>query len=305
MTDILSHFKGVKSTGPNSWKALCPAHNDRKPSLSIKHEDGKWLIHCHTKGCSPQEIVKAAGLRMSDLFDSPGQSSSLQQPTKRKKDEEEEPEGEAADIDEEQVGVTLREYAAAKRLDVKFLKQVGLSDIYYFGKQAISIAYHDRAGNVQAIRFRLSLKGEPRFKWKSGAKTCLYGLNRLPDLKPPDADRLRKVAALAEAGATRGEQAAAVHKFREMEAKWEASEILLVEGESDCHTLWHHKFTALGLPGVAMWNEARDAELLNGFGTIYIVVEPGALDAIVRWLEHSAIRSRVKLIIDKDWKDGL
>jgi hypothetical protein len=30
------------------------------------------------------------------------------------------------------------------------------------------------------------------------------------------------------------------------------TEVVLVEGESDCHTLWHHGFAALGVPGAKM-----------------------------------------------------
>jgi hypothetical protein len=48
--------------------ARCPAHDDREPSLSIRSgNDGRVLLHCHP-GCSPEEVVKAAGIRMSDLF---------------------------------------------------------------------------------------------------------------------------------------------------------------------------------------------------------------------------------------------
>ena len=32
-------------------------------------------------------------------------------------------------------------------------------------------------------------------------------------------------------------------------------DILLVEGESDAHTLWHHGIVALGVPGASMWRD--------------------------------------------------
>ncbi|HKX30605.1 MAG TPA: hypothetical protein VJ302_23150 [Blastocatellia bacterium] len=52
----------------NSWQAKCPAHDDKNPSLSISQgDDGRILLYCHT-GCSPQSIVTALGLEMSDLF---------------------------------------------------------------------------------------------------------------------------------------------------------------------------------------------------------------------------------------------
>jgi hypothetical protein len=49
--------------------------------------------------------------------------------------------------------------------------------------------------------------------------------------------------------------------------------VVLVEGESDCHTLWFHGIPALGIPGAANWREERDARHLDGFETIYIIVE--------------------------------
>ena len=48
--------------------AKCPAHNDRRPSLSAcKGDDGRTLVHC-LAGCTVDEIVSALGLRMADLF---------------------------------------------------------------------------------------------------------------------------------------------------------------------------------------------------------------------------------------------
>ena len=65
---ILSRLKRVKKTGPNSWTALCPAHADQNPSLSIRvASDGKILLCCHA-GCKTESIVTAAGLTMGDLF---------------------------------------------------------------------------------------------------------------------------------------------------------------------------------------------------------------------------------------------
>jgi DNA primase len=44
--------------------------------------------------------------------------------------------------------------------------------------------------------------------------------------------------------------------------------VVLVEGESDCHTLWHHGYPAVGLPGAAGWKESRDAEPLEGVARV-------------------------------------
>jgi hypothetical protein len=64
---ILSRFEQVRRVG-DEWAAQCPAHEDRKPSLSIRERDGKILLHCHA-GCPVEAVCDAAGLKISDLFD--------------------------------------------------------------------------------------------------------------------------------------------------------------------------------------------------------------------------------------------
>lgn len=48
LTSILSHFNGVKQTGANTYMALCPAHDDKNPSLSIRYsdEENRICLHC-------------------------------------------------------------------------------------------------------------------------------------------------------------------------------------------------------------------------------------------------------------------
>lgn len=67
LPEILSHFKGVKRTGNGSYMAICPTHNDRNPSLSIREKDGRILMNCFA-GCNDEDILNKIGLRMSDLF---------------------------------------------------------------------------------------------------------------------------------------------------------------------------------------------------------------------------------------------
>ncbi|MGH6793040.1 MAG: hypothetical protein ACRECF_09945, partial [Methyloceanibacter sp.] len=156
-------------------------------------------------------------------------------------------------------GLTLDRYATAKRLPIDFLKKCGLSEFTFDRKPAVRIPYFGEDGEQTAVRFRIALDGD-RFRWKSGTKPCLYGLNRLSDA--------RKEGQLA-----------------------------LVEGESDCHTLWFHGIPALGIPGAANWREERDARHLDGIETIYIVVEPDhGGDTVRRWLSRSTIRHRSKLV---------
>lgn len=69
MHQILSHFDKVRSTSKsNSYNCLCPAHDDRNASLSIKiAEDGRVLIHCFA-GCDIQNILSAVGLTLDDII---------------------------------------------------------------------------------------------------------------------------------------------------------------------------------------------------------------------------------------------
>lgn len=65
---LLGRLDKVKTAGPSRWKACCPAHGDRNPSLSIREtDDGTVLIRCWA-GCSAAEVMQAVGLEMKDLF---------------------------------------------------------------------------------------------------------------------------------------------------------------------------------------------------------------------------------------------
>lgn len=65
---LLERLNGVRRSGAGRWIALCPAHKDRRPSLSIREGDtGAALAHCFA-GCSVSEVAAAVGLDLSDLF---------------------------------------------------------------------------------------------------------------------------------------------------------------------------------------------------------------------------------------------
>lgn len=48
---------GGERAGQN-WVACCPAHDDRRPSLSISDVNGKVLVHCHA-GCDQRDVIAA------------------------------------------------------------------------------------------------------------------------------------------------------------------------------------------------------------------------------------------------------
>jgi len=66
--NVLTHFEKVKPKTGGGWLALCPAHPDHNPSLSIDvGDDGRVLLKCMA-GCDTEAILKAAGLTWPDLF---------------------------------------------------------------------------------------------------------------------------------------------------------------------------------------------------------------------------------------------
>lgn len=66
--DILARLKRPKPSGPSSWMALCPGHDDHNPSLSVSEgNDGRVLLKCFA-GCPTDSIVRAMNLTMGDLM---------------------------------------------------------------------------------------------------------------------------------------------------------------------------------------------------------------------------------------------
>lgn len=167
---------------------VCPAHDDRHPSLSIGHGDNDCvLLHCFA-GCDIGAIARALGLDVRDLFPT---RARVRMKTLTS----------TATPQHPAVGCTVAAYAERKKLPVEYLLGLGLADTTSRVAPAISIPYTDPTGDEVSMRFRHTMEGDRRFSWRRGSKPCLYGLSRI--------------------GAARAA----------------GTEITLVEGESDCHTL--------------------------------------------------------------------
>jgi phage/plasmid primase, P4 family, C-terminal domain len=71
LDDFCSRLKGVQGSGKQR-KALCPAHDDEKPSLSVSvdEKEGKILLYCHAS-CEYQDILHAMNLTKRDLYTTP------------------------------------------------------------------------------------------------------------------------------------------------------------------------------------------------------------------------------------------
>jgi hypothetical protein len=64
---LLAKLRGAKKSG-NGWSARCPAHDDRRASLSVAEGTaGTALVKCHA-GCDTSAILAAIGMTPADLF---------------------------------------------------------------------------------------------------------------------------------------------------------------------------------------------------------------------------------------------
>jgi putative DNA primase/helicase len=224
----------------------CPSHDDSTGSLSVTLIPGeKILLKCFA-GCSYKSLCADLGYKESDLFQpKPGRSSSsipaggskeTSRPATAKKTTPKKSKPKKEHIPGT---MTLERLAEKKALPEQWLRdQYGLrngSNAKY-GKY-ISIPYW--AADKKPLnlgRLRPHEKASTGMIWKYGAKPTLYGLWFLPRIK---------------------------------ELGW----TVLVEGESDCWTLWHHKLPCLGIPGADMIGKIEPAHVA-GLRRVFVFLEP-------------------------------
>jgi hypothetical protein len=65
---VLPYLSRLRPRGDHRWTALCPAHEDKTPSLTIREAADRILIRCWA-GCTAEEITAAFGLTTAALFD--------------------------------------------------------------------------------------------------------------------------------------------------------------------------------------------------------------------------------------------
>jgi len=202
LNDIIPHLRKARRLPDGSYMACCPAHDDSEPSLHLSETpDGMLLWHCHA-GC-PQDAVqreleRIAGVQPATAHPIPPRRNAGRQPATAQAQP-----------------LTLAALADAKRLDAEKLIAWHVRELPDGG---IEIPYLTREGELHAVRYRLALEGENRFRWRQGDTPILYGLWRL--------------------------------------GEWAGSDTLyLCEGETDTLTLWHAGLPALGIPGATAWRE--------------------------------------------------
>lgn len=191
------------------------AHHDRDPSFAVRQFGSRVLVHCFA-GCRSADLLQA--LRERGLWPSRNGEPSRTNAGP---------------------GLSLAEFAKAKRLDPAFLRACGVSEARgRDGRLYLVFGYRDLDGRLlpEATRCRLSLQDKP--KAKRGGKPALYGLWRLPEFR-------------------------------------QGGEVLLVEGESDCLTAWSYGLPAVGLPGKGL-TRLLEPELFAGIRTVWVWQEPDA-----------------------------
>ena len=63
---FLSRLEKVRGKN-GSYTACCPAHRDKSPSLAIRQDGERILLHCFA-GCDVNSVVSSVGLTLGDLF---------------------------------------------------------------------------------------------------------------------------------------------------------------------------------------------------------------------------------------------
>jgi hypothetical protein len=215
----------------DKYVALCPfpSHTETTPSFTVYPNPADPHYHCY--GCDAhgdviQFLIETEGLDFVSALESLAKEYGVSPAVKGDTPLHAGP------------GLTVEALATAKKLPEEFLQGLGLSNSRSKGVPRVSIPYPDSAGNAAAMRYRLSLKTDPRFLWRKGDRVMPYGL---PQMKEAHSQG------------------------------W----LLIVEGESDCWAAWHHGLPALGVPGKDNWQSAW-AIYLEGIAEVYVWVEPGA-----------------------------
>ena len=254
--------KRIKHQSPTKAVAQCPAHDDRAPSLSITHTDGRTLLKCFA-GCDIAALLVALNLTAGQLFDD---SDDFQRPdsmvgyllalTNIRPPASEQPKPPIA------MPLYSREEATAIEATVTSMP--------------IEYIYTDTDGNPVGKKVRLTdpdgKKTFRQYRWHDGQ--WLPGLNGI-DLP------LYNTQLIAQTRADGGY-------------------LWIVEGEKDADTLTKLGYPAVTMPnGAGSWNSNHTAQLA-GIDSVYLVAdndEPGLKHAanVIAQLDAADIGHRLYL----------
>ena len=239
------HIKKGKISGDN-LVGLCPFHDDTKPSFGANIKTGVYnCLACGEKGNAITFIAKLHGidnkeayrllLREEGLYEENHQESKGVNTTKGKLSEvpNNKKNHKNTTATKPPTKKALPKYTVKDYCREKKLPEEFIRSLgIRDGKTGITIPYKDEEGKVISNRQRYHKDSPTRFSWARGSKVSLYGLWQLGKAR-------------------------------------RAGRVLLMEGESDCHTLWHHGIEeALGVPGATTFH-GDWVELLRGLD-VYI-----------------------------------
>jgi len=127
---------GAKRIGKGRYLARCPAHADKRPSLSIAEGRKQPIIFkCMSQGCTQDEVLKAMGLTWKDLLgERPKQSPEVRA---RLRDEQ-----------------TLRELKAIRRKLIVTNFQLEQSEMAELG-HPVCIVVNTRPFGVEELEFQI------------------------------------------------------------------------------------------------------------------------------------------------------
>ena len=156
----------LKKSGKDDFVGLCPFHDDHNPSFHVRSTDGVW--HCF--GCDERGNATTFLVKMGIAKDTKEAYKMIL---------------DYAGISQKDLGsgvtfrYTLEDYALEKKLDVKFLTSLGLTN----GKDCVNIPYKDVDGTLVRMRQRYSPASKKRFNWSTGTQIIPYGLWLLQTMK--------------------------------------------------------------------------------------------------------------------------
>ena len=174
---LLSKLPNVKKSR-KGWSAQCPAHEDRKPSLSITEgDDGRALVKCHA-GCTAKEVCSAVGLKLADLM--PADSLAVSTPTQSRRTSKS---GQSRRRDS---GKPAKTYKTGKRA-IQALERK-------HGKRSAFWTYHNADGEPVGVIARWDTAAGKEIRpvarcgdrWTIGGMPEPRPLYRLPDLASAD-----------------------------------------------------------------------------------------------------------------------
>lgn len=242
--------RGIHSAGVNgarvTYRCPLPGHDDANPSFTVDTDKNRFRCYgCDRSGSVLDLVMELDSVDLDGAVRFlEGSSREYRRPAGAVPGER--PDGttppaptvEGVTALHPNEGLTLEELCAAKKLEVSFLESLGCRTEKHGGSTRVAIPYGDGSGETRAVRYRVSVTGS-RFRWRSGDKALLYGLDRLRDARA---------------------------------VGW----VLAVEGESDCWACWMHGVPAIGIPGKTTWRREW-ADLLAGLD-VYVWQEPEAED---------------------------